>query len=198
MRPRLRCSVLAALAAGMVTSGITLAAEPMDCRVVEPDSVQISWESPCQIGNWLLDTALGCRMWDWHPTPDDGAAWTGACPSGAKSGHGVVQWFENGRPIDRFEGTFVAGRREGYGKYSWNESDWFAGSYKDDLPDGPGTAHIAGEVFTGVWHRGCFAAVHRVVAIGVARKSCGDYSFSNASRDGTRGSQPRIRRLASQ
>jgi hypothetical protein len=199
MRPTLRCHIATAvLAAGLTAPSVVFAAEPMDCRVEEPDSVQISWEQPCQTGNWLLDTQLGCRMWDWHPTPSDGAAWTGACRSGAKLGPGVVQWFENGRPIDRFEGTFVAGRRQGYGRYSWNESDWFAGSYQDDLPDGPGTAHIAGEVFTGVWHHGCFATDRRVVAIGAPRTSCSlPQSLLNAF-EGASGSQSGNRRLASQ
>lgn len=173
MRPsRCRRIVLAALAAGLATPNVVLAAEPMGCRVDAPDSVQISWDSPCQTGSWLLDTELGCRMWDWHPAPKDGATWTGACHTGVKAGHGVVQWFEHGEPIDRFEGTFVAGRREGSGKYRWNESDWFAGFYKDDLPDGPGTAYLAGETFTGLWRHGCFVKDRRVVAIGVARKSC--------------------------
>jgi hypothetical protein len=98
MRPTLcRRIAMAVLAAGLAPGTVAVAAEPMDCRVEEPDSVQISWDSPCQTGDWLLDTELGCRTWDWHPTPDDGATWTGACRSGAKSGHGVVQWFEHGR-----------------------------------------------------------------------------------------------------
>jgi MORN repeat len=143
-----------------------------DCAADEPDSVQISWDSPCLTGAWLMDAELGCRMWDWHPTPDDGATWTGACLDGVKSGHGVLQWYEHGRPIDRFEGTFVAGRREGYGRYIWNESDWFAGLYSDDLPDGSGTASIAGEVLSGKWHLGCLAKDGKVVAISVPLSSC--------------------------
>src|SRR5262245_26283543 len=83
----------------------------LDCLPKEPDSVQISWDTPCLEGTWLLDTELGCRMWDWHPAPEDTATWSGACRAGAKVGRGAVQWFEHGRPIDRFEGTYVAGRR---------------------------------------------------------------------------------------
>src|SRR5262249_9567772 len=60
--------------------------EPMACRVDEPDSVQINWDTPCLQGTWLLDTELGCRMWDWHPTPEDTATWSGACRGGAKAG----------------------------------------------------------------------------------------------------------------
>src|SRR5262245_51229343 len=143
----------------------------MACPVDEPDSVQISWDTPCLEGTWLLDTELGCRMWDWHPAPEDTATWT-ICRAGIKAGSGVVQWFEHGRPIDRFEGTYVEGRRQGPGNYRWNETEWFDGVYESDVPDGPGTAHLAGEVFAGQWHRGCLEQGIRVVAIGVPRKSC--------------------------
>jgi hypothetical protein len=151
--------------------------EPMVCSVNEPDSVQISWDAPCLEGTWLLDTELGCRMWDWHPTPEDTATWSGVCRAGAKVGHGVVQWFEHGEPIDRFEGTYVEGWREGPGRYRWNETEWFIGFYESDVPHGLGTAQIAGEVFTGQWHRGCFKQGSRTVAIGVPRKSCEENKY---------------------
>ena len=155
----------------------TSAEEPNACSVNEPDSVQISWNAPCLEGTWLLDTELGCRMWDWHPAPEDTATWSGACRGGAKVGYGAVQWFEHGRPIDRFEGTYIEGRRHGAGRYWWNETDWFVGFYVSDVPHGLGTASIAGEVFTGQWHRGCFKQGGRVVAIGVPRKSCEDNKY---------------------
>lgn len=169
-----------AVVLSIVVAGDTLAkAEPAtalqssaDCMVEEPDSVQINWDAPCRTGTWLMDTEQGCRMWDWHPAPTDSATWSGACPAGVKSGSGVVQWYEHGRPIDRFEGTFEAGQREGYGRYVWNESDWFVGFYKDNVPDGPGTAVIAGEALYGVWQGGCFLSNDKVVAINVNRASC--------------------------
>src|SRR5262245_60280648 len=154
-----------------------IAGEPMACPAEEPDSVQISWDAPCLAGTWLLDTELGCRMWDWHPTPEDTATWSGACRGGAKVGGGVVQWFEHGRPIDRFEGNYIEGRRQGPGRYSWNEMEWFDGVYESDVPHGPGTAHLAGEVFTGQWHRGCFKQGSRILAIGVPRKSCEENKY---------------------
>ena len=144
-----------------------------ECPSVEPDSVQISWMEPCENGNWLLDTQAGCRMWDWHPDVHDRAVWSGACRIGLKEGHGVVQWYEHGQPIDRFEGTFRQGKREGFGRYAWNESDNFVGHYSSDVPDGFGTAEIAGEVFAGEWHNGCLRKGERVVAIAVPRRSCG-------------------------
>ena len=147
------------------------AIEP-ECRVIEPDSVEISWQTPCETGNWLLDTETGCRMWDWHPDLRDHATWTGGCPRGTKDGHGVVQWFEHGQAIDRFEGTFHAGKREGFGRYQWNATDRYEGHYANDVPDGFGAATVAGETFAGEWTKGCFGTGDRTVAIGVPRTSC--------------------------
>jgi hypothetical protein len=151
---------------------IAVAMEKPDCPTVEPDSLQISWVQPCEEGNWLLDTETGCRMWDWHPDPKDHAAWTGSCPGGQKDGHGVVQWFEHGQAIDRFEGTYSEGKREGFGRYQWNETDRYEGRYANDVPDGFGTAVLAGQTFAGDWKNGCLAKGDQVVAIGVPRTSC--------------------------
>ena len=84
-----------------------------DCNVVEPDSLQINWTAPCEDGSWLLDPKTGCRLWDWNPAPEDTATWSGSCPRGLKEGAGAVQWFEHGRPIDRFEGVLRARKAEG-------------------------------------------------------------------------------------
>jgi len=156
-----------------------LALMPVDeCPPEEPDSVQISWVEPCENGNWLFDTELGCRMWDWHPDPHDKASWSGTCSKGKKEGRGVLQWFEHGQRIDRFEGTYRNNRREGFGRYEWNESDRFEGQYVNGVPQGVGTANIAGEVFAGEWRNGCLRKGTRVVAIGVPRRSCADLSVA--------------------
>src|SRR5689334_1019698 len=135
-------AVLLATGTGAGAQDLSAMARPTDCSPVEPDSVQISWDTPCTSGDWLFEPEVGCRMWDWHPFPSDGATWTGQCKAGLKVGRGVVQWFEHGRPIDRFEGAFVAGKRQGPGRYIWNDDDWYVGFYDDDLPNGLGTARI--------------------------------------------------------
>lgn len=104
-------------------------------------------------------------MWDWHPDPSDFITWTGACRGQRKVGSGVVQWFEHGRPIDWFEGSFVAGKRRGAGRYTWNDDNWFVGFHEDDVPNGLGTALIAGQTFR---------QAGRIVAIGTPLKSCDD------------------------
>ena len=132
----------------MLVPALTLAAaetRAQPCDVVEPDSLQISWTAPCEDGSWLLDPrSAGCRLWDWHPAPEDGATWTGACPSDRKDGPGVVQWFEHGRPIDRFEGVYRHGKREGFGRYDWPAGQRFEGKYDADVPNGQGTVTIDG------------------------------------------------------
>jgi hypothetical protein len=143
-----------------------------DCPSQEPDSLQISWTEPCEQGDWLLDTRNGCRMWDWHPDLKDRAMWSGVCPAGKKEGHGVVQWFEHGQPIDRFEGTYRNNKREGFGHYSWTAETSYEGYYSNDVPNGPGTAKVLGESFVGDWRNGCIVKGARVVAIGVERSSC--------------------------
>ena len=160
--------------ASAVAQQVAVAAPQADCPSEEPDSVQISWTQPCEEGDWLLDTQSGCRMWDWHPDARDRAVWSGSCPSGQKEGRGAVQWLEHGQRIDRFEGTYRHGKREGFGRYIWNERDSFEGQYRDDVPNGFGTAILLGETFIGEWKNGCLRKDTRVVAIGVERKTCSE------------------------
>ena len=142
------------------------------CPPGDPDSLQISWTAPCFSGTWLLDTEAGCRVWDWHPDPDDQVVWKGACHAGQPAGQGEAQWFEHGRPIDRFVGTYHDGKREGRGEYSWNDGVRFEGSYANDLPQGQGVIRIDDVVLSGEWNKGCLARGDKVVAIGVPRTSC--------------------------
>lgn len=142
------------------------------CPPGEPETLEISWNQPCDEGSWLFDTETGCRMWDWHPEPNDRAHWTGACKAGLKDGRGIEQWFEHGLPIDRFEGTYRTGKREGAGRYEWNNDVVYEGSYRNGVPEGHGTLKLERETFTGEWRKGCFASGGRVIAIGVQRSSC--------------------------
>lgn len=172
----LRAATGAALACGLLAPTLVVAAAQtriQPCDVVEPDSLAISWTTPCDDGRWLLDPQTGCRLWDWHPAPEDTATWSGACRSGRKEGRGVVQWFEHGRPIDRFEGLFRRGKREGFGRYNWATGESFEGTYSDDLPNGPGTVTIDGVSFAGTWRGGCLSQGGKRIAIGVPIAACG-------------------------
>ncbi len=144
-----------------------------ECDPGDPDTLQVSWTAPCEDGTWLLDTSVGCRMWDWHPAPEDTVTWAGTCRHGSKEGHGVLQWFEHGRPIDRFEGTFRNNQRVGTGSYRWTDLDSFEGTYVAGLPQGRGTAYISGMPYTGMWKRGCVETAGKVIAINTPITSCG-------------------------
>ena len=171
----LRLATGAAVACGVLALALTVAkaerARP--CDVMEPDPLGISWTAPCDEGRWLLDPQSGCRLWDWHPAPEDTSTWTGACPAGRKEGRGVVQWFEHGRPIDRFEGVYRRGKREGFGRYDWPTGERFEGTYADDLPTGRGTVTIDGVSFSGTWRRGCLVLGDKRIAIGIPLGTCG-------------------------
>jgi hypothetical protein len=174
----LTSALLLASAPGFAQNVAAKAPRPY-CPPGEPDSLQISWNQPCDNGNWLLDTQTGCRMWDWHPEPEDKVTWKGGCQGGLPDGSGEAQWYEHGRPIDRFVGTYRMGKREGEGHYQWNEEVRFDGTYANDLPDGHGVLKIAGDTFAGDWKGGCFTGKDgRVVAIGVPRTTCRPASLS--------------------
>jgi hypothetical protein len=157
----------------------------VNCDVTEPDSLQISWTGPCKDGSWLLDPQSGCRLWDWHPAPEDTATWSGSCLVGLKQGAGTVQWFEHGRPIDRFEGAFKGGTRTSFGRYEWPAGQRFEGHYDADVPNGWGTVTIDGTSFTGIWRHGCLVHQDKVIAIGVRLSSCtGGPSIAHTQRGG--------------
>jgi hypothetical protein len=160
-------------AAGAFAQQVALTQAKSECPPGEPDSLQISWTAPCDSGTWLLEPGVGCRMWDWHPEPEDGVVWRGACHGKLPTGKGEAQWFEHGRPIDRFIGTYLNGKREGQGQYVWNDTVRFDGVYASDLPQGYGVVQIEGAAVAGDWNKGCLRADGKVVAIGVPRASCG-------------------------
>jgi hypothetical protein len=166
---RRRCDLLTLVLTATLAPAASLAQE---CNVVDPDSLQISWTAPCEDGSWLLDPHTGCRLWDWRPEPEEAATWSGTCPGGLKEGAGIVQWFEHGRPIDRYEGAFERGRRKGFGRYYWPAGQRFEGYYDADLPNGQGTITIDGVAFAGTWRRGCLAHKNRLIAIGVPLSTC--------------------------
>ena len=162
---------MAQLAAPFAAGQQMAAVASPDCPFGAPNSLEISWTRPCDENDWVLDTG-GCRIGDWHPATEDRAIWNGACPGGSKQDRGVVQWYEHGHAIDRFEGTFRNGNREGFGRYAWTPAVIYEGLYANDLPNGFGTVTVLGESVSGTWKNGCLAEQGRVVAIGVERSSC--------------------------
>ena len=144
------------------------------CDVQQPDPLEINWTAPCQDGSWDLDPQSECRLWNWRPAPEDTATWSGACRLRLKEGRGVVQWYEHGRAIDRFEGTYRRGKREGFGRYDWPAGQRYLGTYQDDLPHGQGSVTISDLSLAGTWRRGCLKYGDKRIAIGVPLRRCDD------------------------
>lgn len=163
------CGLLLLVPALALAAGIRAEA----CDVTKPDTLEINWTAPCRDGSWDLDPRGGCRLWDWRPDPEDTVTWSGRCVSGQKEGRGVVQWYEHGRPIDRFDGVFRDGKRERTGRYEWPAGQRYQGTYTADLPNGNGTITIDGVSFAGTWRRGCLTVGEKRFAIGVHLKTCG-------------------------
>lgn len=184
-RPRAATRAAAICSLFLLVPALALAAAEIraePCDVVKPDSLEINWTAPCEDGSWSLDSQAGCRLWDWKPDPEDTATWSGACPAGRKEGRGVVQWYEHGRPIDRFEGAFRRGKRQGLGRYDWPAGQHYQGTYVADLPSGQGIVTIDGASYAGVWHRGCLAHGDKRIAIGVPISTCGGSHLAESTQ----------------
>jgi hypothetical protein len=81
------------------------------------------------------------------------------------SGTGTVTWSLG----DRFEGTLVNGRREGWGRFTWPNGQRFEGDWVADRPDGKGNMWFAnGDEYEGPIDDG------RPVGLGRMRYSSGD------------------------
>ena len=64
-------------------------------------------------GTATSDPRTGCRVVNAHPQPNESIAWSGGCVNGFAQGHGILQWFENSRPTERYEGDMRAGQMDG-------------------------------------------------------------------------------------
>jgi len=86
---------------------------------------------------WLADKN-GCRVWDLSPSPGESVSWNGPCAGGLADGKGVLQWSENGKPGDRFEGEYKAGHKSGHGVLVQANGDRYEGDWSNDVPSGMG------------------------------------------------------------
>ena len=171
----------------LVVSG--LCALPASAQILQP--------------GWITDARTGCRVWNPYPQPKETVTWTGACSNGLAQGHGVMQWFEDGKVNSRHDGeyrdgkangrgvvTFASGshydgkfcdsKRNGRGVFTFADGTRYDGEWRDDKADGVGTKTSAdGQVHSGTWTNGCFRQGDRWATVGATREECG---FSNEQR----------------
>lgn len=85
------------------------AAAQVQTQDLPPPSQQRAPQAPAPApplpqGAWIADTATRCRVWNPTPEGEEAIRWEGACPGGTAQGLGVLQWFRDGQPTDRYEG----------------------------------------------------------------------------------------------
>lgn len=128
--------------------------------------------------NWIAD-ANGCKIANPFPQPGESVTWSGGCKEGRADGTGVLQWFIDGEPRDRFEGTLKDGwadgkgtlvregmrysgdwkrsTQDGYGRYEGEDGSWYEGEWKDGQPHGHGEYQSPdGRRLSGTWVEGEF------------------------------------------
>ncbi len=125
----------------------------------------ITWPSGARYeGEWRDGKTHGRGTYTWPK----GDRYEGGFIDGERHGRGTYTW-PNG---NRYEGGWSDGNRHGFGTFTYRNGNRYEGNWSDDKPNGLGTALIAGEVFRGQWHDGCFGSWWRGAYIAVAEESC--------------------------
>ncbi len=86
----------------------------------------------------------GCKVANPHPKPGESVEWSGQCLEGYADGQGTLQWFVNGSPGTRYEGTLHGGLIAGHGKLTMPDGASYDGSWLAGKPDGRGI-HASGQ-----------------------------------------------------
>ncbi|HZV20623.1 MAG TPA: hypothetical protein VE986_03670 [Hyphomicrobiales bacterium] len=144
-------------------------------------------------GDWIGDTRTGCKIWNPNPSPGETVKWTGPCKDGFAEGRGVLEWLREGRPYERDEGVWWAGRQIGEGTQTWPGGNYkgqladglphgrgilvfgasrYEGAFLNGRPNGSGALTSPSGTFQGSWRDGCFSDGERRAAIGVSVQSC--------------------------
>ncbi len=66
-------------------------------------------------GNWVRDADGTCAIWNAVPRPNESFSWSGSCEAGLASGEGVLQWYQDDEPTERYEGLMSRGKPNGRG-----------------------------------------------------------------------------------
>jgi len=126
-----------------VLLAILLVAGPVLAQAPNPDS-------------WIEDGKTGCKIRNPAPQPRESVTWSGACPNGIAEGTGVLQWFDDDRPTDRYEGEMRDGWENGRGIATSNViADRYEGDWRDGWRHGQGIYSFDnGDRYEGEWFEG--------------------------------------------
>jgi hypothetical protein len=144
-------------------------------------------------GDWSLDAAASCRVWNPHPQTHETVHWSGTCTDGLAQGPGSVQWSLSGLPFETDQGEWSQGRQSGHGTQVWlsgrydgelvdgepngrgvliSQGARYEGEFRNGKPNGSGMLVKGTESFGGVWTDGCFREGNRRMAFGVPTSAC--------------------------
>jgi MORN repeat protein len=115
--------------------------------------VGVPARGPAQAGDWSVDTAVTCRVWNPHPQVGETIKWSGTCVNGFAQGAGSVRWFKNNLPFETDEGEWREGYQIGKGKQAW-PSGSYEGEFADSEPNGRGVFVLQGMQYEGEFRHG--------------------------------------------
>ena len=121
---------------------------------------------------WIADPRTGCRVMNAHPQPNETITWSGGCGNGIAQGQGVLQWFENGHPAERYEGELRGGQMNGHGILTPGNGGRYEGDFRDGKANGFGQWTSARGSFSGLWTNGCFNDGTRRAWVGGNSSDC--------------------------
>lgn len=113
-------------------------------------------QADASAGAWLTDPLTGCAIWTDDKEDDtQGAIWIGACINGEANGRGTLLFWDSKGFASRYDGDVVNGRTHGEGT-AWLRSDddtgidKFEGTFRAGKLDGDVTVtYRTGHVFEG-------------------------------------------------
>jgi hypothetical protein len=120
----------------------------------------------------IADPHTGCRVVNANPRPNESIAWSGGCENGFAQGPGVLRWFENGRPGERYDGEMRDGQMDGHGVLNTGDGGRYEGEFRDGKAHGFGTWTTTNGSFSGTWTDGCFNDGNRRAWVGANASSC--------------------------
>jgi hypothetical protein len=128
---------------------IVTAALALACAAIGPMAVAAGDDV-----EWIADKR-GCKVANPFPRPGESITWSGECKDGFAHGEGVLQWFVQGKPDDRYEGNLALGWAEGQGVLTKADGAKYAGNWKDSMQSGAGRLEWPdGSWYDGQWRAG--------------------------------------------
>jgi hypothetical protein len=104
--------------------------------------------------SWIADKR-GCKVANTFPRAGETITWSGSCKDGFADGHGIVQWFLDGKEDDRYEGDLKMGWAEGHGVLSKSDGGKYSGEWKHSIQEGNGRYEAPdGSFYDGEWKNG--------------------------------------------